>query len=146
MKLQERPGRSQEVLLLMRDGAVHHCLLGLPFRLDHSAPAQLCSQWSQEVLCVSVQGQVCPVCHLCCYWLAAVAEGHACFLPNTPHTKNTIATSLLIKKLLVYSGLTPVKGYLHKIGISRFSICSGLLLLGALKRPTESAKNQCASV
>lgn len=38
------------------------------------------------------------------------------------------------------------KGCLHEIPIRRFSICSGVLLLGALKRPTEPAKNQSATM
>lgn len=81
----------------------------------------------------------CPFCHLYCSWLAAVAEGHACFLPSMPHTKNTTVT-------VVYLGLIPVKGCLRETLISRLSICSGFLLLGALKRPRESAKNQCACI
>lgn len=73
--------------------------------------------------------------------LASVAEGHYRFLPNTSHTKHTI----VCQDTVHYYGLIPEKRCLHKIPIRRFSICSGVLLLGALKRPTEPAKNQSAT-
>lgn len=45
-----------------------------------------------------------------------------------------------------YHGLIPERVCLCKIPIRRFSLCSGVLLLGALKRPTEPAKNQSATI
>lgn len=52
-----------------------------------------------------------------------------------PHTKHTIVCQDAVDDY----GLIPGKGCLRKIPIRRFSICSGVLLLGALKRPTEPA-------
>lgn len=78
----------------------------------------------------------------CVLALASVAEGGYCFLPNISHTKHTI----VCQDIVDYHGLIPEKGCLHKIPVRRFSICSGVLLLGTLKRPTEPAKNQSATI
>lgn len=127
------------MLLLKRQGAVQHCLVGLCLgRVPQPLPSSAVDEARGCSVCLC-KAILCPVCHLYCCWLAALAEDHAGFLPSTPHTKTTIVA-------VVYLWLIPVKEYLHKTLISRFSICSGLLLLGALKRPTESAKNQCTSI
>ena len=74
--------------------------------------------------------------------VASAAEGGCCCLPNTPHIKHTVVCQGTVD----CHGLIPEKGSLHKMPTRGFSICSGVLLLGAVKRPTEPAKNQSATM
>lgn len=74
--------------------------------------------------------------------IASVSKGGYCSLPNTPHTKHTV----IYQDIVDYCELVPEKESLNEIPTRRFSVCSGVLLLGALKRPTKPAKNQSAAV